>query len=170
MKDAPPSARGLWLWIPGFLVLIVAGEVVDIHPTPLMQGVSFTLFGLAVLFAGLPFVHLRRHGAVHPGDSYMATTVVARHGLYAIVRHPQYLGYDFLVWGLVAATPHWATILPAAALTVAFSLQARAEERHLLRRFGEAYRAYMQTVPRFGVLTGLLRYGQRRWRGRGHAG
>ena len=160
----PPGACAFWIWAPAFLALIVGTQVVDVSPTPLMRGLSFTLFGLAVVLGGLPFVQLRRHGAAPSGASYMATTAVAQRGLYAVVRHPQYLGYDFLVWGFAASRPHWATIIPAVVFTAAIARQARVEERYLIERFGEAYRAYRRTVPRFGLLTGLVRYVRRRRR------
>jgi len=131
-----------------------------------MRDLSLTLLGLAVIFGGLPFLQLRRYGAAPSGASYMATTAVARRGLYAIVRHPQYLGYDFLVWGFAASRPHWGTILPAIVFTAAFAVQTRVEEQYLRGRFGDEYRAYMQTVPRFGLLTGLVRYVRRRHDGR----
>lgn len=156
--DRPPGARSFWLWAPGFVLLVVATQLVKTTPAPLMRGVSFTLLGLAVLFAGLPIIQLRRYGAASAGAGFTATTAVAQRGLYAIVRHPQYLGYDFLVWGIATSAPHWGTILPAIAFTAALSVQARAEEGYLLEKFGDAYRAYMRTVPRFGLLTGLVRY------------
>jgi protein-S-isoprenylcysteine O-methyltransferase Ste14 len=162
--DQPPAA-GCWIATATFLVLVVATRVVDSEPSPVMRGLAVTLLGLGAVFAGLPFLHLRRHGAVPPGQNYMATTAVARHGLYAFVRHPQYLGYDFLAWGLVASAPHWGTILPAVVLTAALSRQARAEERYLFEKFGDEYRAYRRTVPRFGLFTGLVRWIRRRRRG-----
>lgn len=162
----PPSARGFWLWAPAFVALIVGTQIVDTSPAPLMRGLSLTLLGMAVVFGGMPFVQLRRYGAAPSGERYMATTAVARRGLYAVVRHPQYLGYDFLVWGFATSRPHWGTILPAIVFTAAFAAQARVEERYLLEKFGDAYRAYMRTVPRFGLLTGLVRYVRQRWRDR----
>lgn len=153
--------RWSWLAAAAFLVLIVATQVVPTRPTPLMRGLSFFLLGLAVVFVGLPFGQLRKHGAAAAGASFMETTAIAQRGLYALVRHPQYLGYDFLAWGFATSAPHWGTILPAIVVAVGCSLQARAEERHLLEQFGDAYGDYMRTVPRFGVLTGLVRYGRR---------
>jgi protein-S-isoprenylcysteine O-methyltransferase Ste14 len=156
--DAPPRARSFWLWAPAFVALIVATLVVDTRPAPLMRGLSLTLLGLAVLFGGLPVIQLRKYGAAPRGGSYMATTAVAQRGLYAVVRHPQYLGCDFLVWALATSAPHWGTILPAIAFTAGMFIQARAEERYLLEKFGDAYASYRRMVPRFGLLTGLVRY------------
>jgi protein-S-isoprenylcysteine O-methyltransferase Ste14 len=160
-EGGTPPAAGCWIATATLVVLVVATQIVDTTPAPLMRGLALTLLGLAVVFAGLPFIQLRRYGAVPPGQSYMETTTVARRGLYAIVRHPQYLGCDFLAWGLAASAPHWGTILPAIVVTVAFSRQARAEERYLIEKCGDDYRAYRRTVPRFGLLTGLLRWVRR---------
>jgi protein-S-isoprenylcysteine O-methyltransferase Ste14 len=154
-------ALGFWLGAASFALLLAAILVVGNRPAPLMRGLSFGLLALAVVFGGLPFLQLRRYGAAAAGGSYMATTTVARNGLYAIVRHPQLLGFDFLAWGLATSAPHWGTILPAIVFTAALSIQARAEEGHLLAKFGDAYRSYMRAVPRFGVLTGLVRYVRR---------
>lgn len=165
-EGGTPPAAGCWIATATFVVLVVATQLVDTRPSPVMRGLSLALLALAVVFAGLPFLQLRRYGAVPPGGSYMATTAVARRGLYAIVRHPQYLGYDFLAWGLAASAPHWGTILPAVVLTAALARQARAEERYLFERFGDAYRAYRRAVPRFGLLTGLVRWVRRRRAGR----
>jgi protein-S-isoprenylcysteine O-methyltransferase Ste14 len=53
---------------------------------------------------------------------------------------------------------YWGTILPAIAFTIGVAIQARDEEAYLLDRFGDPYRTYMRTVPRFGLFTGLVRY------------
>lgn len=163
--DRAPTTGGFWLALAAFGVLIAATQFVPARPAPLMRDLALALLVLAVVFAGLPFFQLRRHGATPPGEYFVHTTTVARRGLYAIVRHPQYLGYDFLAWGLATLALYWGTILPAIAFTAGLAMQARAEEEHLLRRFGDEYRAYRRLVPRFGLLTGLVRYlGRRRTR------
>ena len=58
-------------------------------------------------------------------------------------------------------------MLAAILVTVGFSRQARAEERFLLQRFPDAYRDYMRLVPRFGLLTGVIRWALRTRRGGG---
>jgi len=153
---------GFWLAVASFVALIVAMPFVPAQPAPLMRGIALVLLCLAAVFVGLPVVQLRRHGAAPDGARFTETTAVAQHGLYAIVRHPQYLGFDLLAWGLATLALYWGTILPAIALTIGISMHTRAEEDRLLACFGDAYRAYMRTVPRFGVITGLVRYLRRR--------
>lgn len=162
VTERAPATGGLWLAAASFVALVAAALLVPTPPAPLMRGVSCVLLAMAVAFAGLPVMHLRRFGAVPTGARFVHTTAVARRGLYAIVRHPQYLGFDFLAWGLATFSLYWGTILPAIAFTVGLAMQARAEEAYLLDRFGDAYRAYRRTVPRFGLLTGLVRYLRRR--------
>lgn len=161
-----PRTGGSWLATAAFVALVGAVILVDSRPTPVMRGLAIIFLGAGVLFTALPFHQLRRYGAAPMGGGYMQTTAVAQRGLYALVRHPQYLGHAFLAWGLAASTPHWFTILPALAVSVGCRAQAHGEERVLLERFGDVYRAYMRTVPRFGLLTGLVRYARRARRAR----
>lgn len=152
---APPGGRtrgGRWLAVLSFVVLLAATPLVPARPAPLMRGVALVLLVLGLLFAGLPLIQRRRSGAPPDGAAF------AERGLYAIVRHPQSLGFDLLAWGLATFSLYWGTILPAIAFTIGVAIQARDEEAYLLDRFGDRYRTYMRTVPRFGLFTGLVRY------------
>lgn len=70
-------------------------------------------------------------------------------GLYARVRHPQYLGLILLTFGLVLWWPTLLTVPMFAVLTVMYVRLARREERDLAERFGASYGAYASSVPRF---------------------
>lgn len=109
-----------------------------------------------------PFAQLARHGGAPRGASYMETTRVAGRGLYAVVRHPQYLGYMLLAAGLALRVQSWPMAgagLAAVALFVAHTL---AEERDCAKRFGADWQRYSAAVPRFNVTLGLLRARRRR--------
>ena len=70
-------------------------------------------------------------------------------GVYGIVRHPQYTGIFLVIFGQLV---HWPTILTlvlAPVIVLAYVRLARREEARLIKQFGEAYRKYMQRVPRF---------------------
>jgi protein-S-isoprenylcysteine O-methyltransferase Ste14 len=164
-RDVPAPAAGaratggFWLAVVSFVVLIAATLFVPARPAPLMRGVALGLVAAGVVFAGLPVIQRRRRAVPAGGGDGAA---LASDGLYAVVRHPQYLGFDLLAWGLATLALYWGTILPAIAFTAGLAVQARAEEDFLLERFGEAYRTYRHTVPRFGPLTGFVRYLRRR--------
>jgi len=88
----------------------------------------------------------------------MDTKAVADRGLYALVRHPQYLGYILLFSGFSLLSGHWATYLIAAAGIAVLYAQTVAEEHVCQTRLGPAYRDYMARVPRFNLILGLWRY------------
>jgi protein-S-isoprenylcysteine O-methyltransferase Ste14 len=112
---------------------------------------------MAILFLFLSMPVLRRKGEVPPGKRYTETTTVAHDGLYGLIRHPQYFGWALMYVAVFLFNPRW----PVAALGLVgivcvyiFTVQ---EERKLLERFGEPYAHYMQAVPRFNILLGILR-------------
>ncbi|RJL07361.1 isoprenylcysteine carboxylmethyltransferase family protein [Paracoccus aestuarii] len=72
---------------------------------------------------------------------------LATTGVYARIRHPQYVGFVLVMFGFLL---QWPTLLTAAMfpiLTVMYWRLARREERDTLDRHGEAYARYMQDVP-----------------------
>ncbi len=70
-------------------------------------------------------------------------------GLYAVIRHPQYLGIFVALFGQLI---HWPTI-PTVALfpfiVLAYVLLARKEEAEMVAQFGDLYRRYQAQVPMF---------------------
>src|SRR3546814_17827180 len=70
-------------------------------------------------------------------------------GIYARIRHPQYVGFVLVMFGFLL---HWPTLLTLAmfpVLTFMYVRLARKEEREAIAEFGDAYRAYMARVPAF---------------------
>jgi protein-S-isoprenylcysteine O-methyltransferase Ste14 len=74
---------------------------------------------------------------------------VAHEGIYARIRHPQYVGFFLIMTGFLL---QWPTLLTLAMYPILVWVYARlsiGEERDSLKRFGEAYARYMIEVPRF---------------------
>ena len=83
-------------------------------------------------------------------------------GLYAVVRHPGYLGSLLASWGAAIAFGS-AMALPLAVLMTAFQwARVRREEALLASQFGDAWRAYAE---RTGALLPRARSGERPARG-----
>jgi protein-S-isoprenylcysteine O-methyltransferase Ste14 len=74
---------------------------------------------------------------------------LAREGIYARIRHPQYVGFFLIMTGFLLQWPTLLTLAMYPILIYAYARLAIAEERDSLRRFGEAYARYMAQVPRF---------------------
>ena len=114
-----------------------------------------SLLLVASLFIFWPFYLLAKHGG--KGKSYIQTRIVVDRGLYAITRHPQYLGYIFLACGFALLSQHWVAILLAVIGATFLYLQAVREERYCLVQLGEPYEQYLRRVPRFNVVLGIVR-------------
>lgn len=82
------------------------------------------------------------------GDSEGITgTVLVTSGVYNIVRHPLYLAGIILFSFNPYISRTWLTVSLLA--DAYFVMGAFIEERRLIARFGDEYRAYMKRVPRF---------------------
>jgi len=71
-------------------------------------------------------------------------------GLYRFVRHPQYMGLFLALFG--EGIVHWPTIFSVSLfplIVFAYYLLARKEERQMVEKFGDVYRAYQLRVPMF---------------------
>lgn len=78
---------------------------------------------------------------------YCAGDALVTHGVYSIVRHPQYSGLFLVIFGQLV---HWPTIpglLLSPFIVLVYIRLAHREERRMLERHGEAYREYQQDVP-----------------------
>ena len=112
-------------------------------------------FSIVIIFlAGGEF---RKKGAAPEGESIVHTTVIVDSGVYAVVRHPQYLGFMLFVLSLVLMSQHWLSLITGLVGCALFSIDVQREEQNSIKKFGDDYKHYMQRVPRFNVLLGILR-------------
>ena len=118
--------------------------------------------GLILVFlAGYEF---REKGGVPKGKHVVHTTALVDSGIYAIIRHPQYLGFILFVLALVLMSQHWLSIISGVTGSVLFYLDVRKEEQSDFEKFGDDYKRYMQKVPRMNFLVGVIRLLRRRRR------
>jgi protein-S-isoprenylcysteine O-methyltransferase Ste14 len=74
---------------------------------------------------------------------------LAQDGLYARVRHPQYVGFILIMLGFLFQWPTLITLIMFPILVTMYVLLARREEREALAEFGDQYRRYMARTPAF---------------------
>lgn len=70
-------------------------------------------------------------------------------GVYAISRHPQYLGFFLAYAGIGIACASWIFLLCGLVWIVSWQFAIDEEERILLERYGDAYRQYMDRTPKW---------------------
>ena len=77
-------------------------------------------------------------------EHQLATT-----GLYAHLRHPQYVGFSLIMFGFLLQWPTLLTLVMFPILIVMYVRLARREEHEALAEFGEAYARYAVNTPAF---------------------
>jgi len=102
---------------------------------------------LSMIFIGGGFWLLARawqvlYAAQRQGQ--LATT-----GVYARVRHPQYVAFVLIMFGFLVQWPTLLTVGMFPVLVFMYVRLARYEEQQGMRDFGKAYSEYMASVPAF---------------------
>jgi protein-S-isoprenylcysteine O-methyltransferase Ste14 len=115
------------------------------------------VFGMVLVMA--PIIIFPRRGGIPKGKAFVQTTRLVDTGIYALVRHPQYLGG---ILSIFVATPllyqHWLFVALGIPGAILVYLGARQEDKRLIAKFGDEYINYMQKVPRMDILTGVTRW------------
>ena len=156
--DYRPEPPKLFAWLASVVTisLIVASQFLPRGGNSYLRGVGVFILLLAGVFIFWPFYLLAKHGE-QAGSSYMQANGIVARGLYAVVRHPQYLGYILLGYGFALLSQHWVAVLLTALGSTLFHLQAVREERFCLAQFGGLYEQYLWRVPRFNIILGGIR-------------
>jgi protein-S-isoprenylcysteine O-methyltransferase Ste14 len=74
---------------------------------------------------------------------------LATGGVYARVRHPQYVGFILVMFGFLLQWPTLLTLGMFPVLVFMYVRLAKSEEREAMAEFGEAYARYKEDVPGF---------------------
>ncbi len=123
----------------GHLLEMLFGWRINPHFGPFhMLSFVFIGTGFAVIASAWKVLYAaQRAGA-------LATT-----GAYAVVRHPQYVGFVLVMFGFLLQWPTLLTLAMFPVLVLMYVRLARSEERDALAAFGTEYRRYMAEVPAF---------------------
>jgi protein-S-isoprenylcysteine O-methyltransferase Ste14 len=84
-------------------------------------------------------------------EPWKPTLALVTTGVFRYLRNPMCVGMTFMVIGLaIALASDWMLVaLIPAAMIVHYGVILR-EERYLERKFGEPYRLFQASVPRYG--------------------
>ncbi len=122
------------LWYP---LAVLTGETLF---TSIFLGVILPVSNIIILIGMLLIVFGWRK--IYSAKGKLVTT-----GIYAHVRHPQYLGFLLLTLGMNILWVAISTLLLWPILAILYYRLAKKEDKELEEQFGEEYRKYERTVP-----------------------
>lgn len=134
-----------------FLLYNTAGNV-------FVRNLGWVILWISAFFGWVPILTLRKWGKVPEGQVYMRTTTLVDRGVYAIVRHPQYLAGMLLGIALALITQHWIVAILGGIVALISYLDTYEEETACIKKFGETYERYRERVPRVNFLLGIARW------------
>jgi len=136
-----------------------------IHVIEALDWVGWFVWALGMAMIVLSITALRRRGHVRPGSSFVETQSLVTDGIFAIIRHPLYLGWTLMYGVPLLFNPRPELAILALAGLVAVQVFSRQEEKNLIAQYGDEYLVYSASVPRMDLLTGILRALRRRQEG-----
>lgn len=74
---------------------------------------------------------------------------LATDGVYANLRHPQYVAFVLIMFGFLLQWPTLVTLLMFPVLVLVYARLAKSEEQDMVAAFGEEYEAYRRRTPAF---------------------
>jgi protein-S-isoprenylcysteine O-methyltransferase Ste14 len=144
------AAIGFFIWF-GFLLWILIPLRLPEPLISLARPVGFIIF-LAGLFLALwARWALGTMYGVSTGSSAPLREKhrIVQRGPYAFSRHPMYLGYWLVMFGVLLTYRTWTPLLLLIMTVSSFHRRARREEISLGEMFGEEWQAYVKHVPMF---------------------
>ena len=148
-----------------FLPIVLVFLFFNYHGLDLLMYAGWILLAFSIVIILLAGYEFQKKGGVPEGKHLIHTTVLVDSGIYAVVRHPQYLGFVLLVPALVLMSQHWLSVISGVIGSVLFYMDAtKGEELENTRKFGDDYRRYMEEVPRINLVVGIIKLLRRRKR------
>jgi protein-S-isoprenylcysteine O-methyltransferase Ste14 len=141
------------------LAAVVLGLVLDRVMPAFLLSVLFpfgarVVVGLALLAGGATLALAGERSFVRAGTAvkpWKPSTALITDGVFRWLRNPMYVGLILMLAGIsIGLASDWTLVM-----TVAFALiihvgVVKREERYLAAKFGDAYRNYLERVPRYG--------------------
>ena len=155
--------RNIVGYILGFLVFVAGIPalmwLVSGRLFPWAPALPWALLAAVLMVTGLvlsiwSIVHMKKVGEGNPFDAYNhelapRTKHLMTDGPYKFTRNPMLVGIYIYDLGVLLWLQNWWPLAVLAIEVIMLSLQVRSEEKRLEIDFGDEYRAYKQSVPRY---------------------
>ncbi len=146
-------AAGLLL-ILGWLWLWFMSNPAGLWPLRYLGWLILALGG-ALIFMAIGV--LRSKGRPKSGNDWAHSTALVDRGIYAVVRHPLYLGWSLMYVAVALLSQHWLVALVSIPGIACVYLISKREDHRLLEKYGDAYARYLRTVPAMNLPLGIFR-------------
>ena len=114
--------------------------------------------GWIILAFGIVFLlwssKLRRKRHV---EKDITKEALVENGIYAFVRHPEFLGHILIIFALIIISQHRISLIIGTILVALLYLAIIEEEKENIEKFGNVYRDYMKRVPRINLIAGIIK-------------
>ena len=140
-----------------FLPIVMVFAFYNYYSIDLLAYVGWILLMFSVVIIFMAGGEFRRKGGASKGESIVHTKVIVDSGVYAVGRHPQYLGFILFVLALILMSQHWLSVLSGVVGSALFYRDVLREEQMSIRKFGDDYKRYMEKVPRMNIIVGIIR-------------
>lgn len=123
-----------------------------------LQWAGWICLWTAAIFGTLPIIIFRKKGGVPKGESYVKTTILVDSGIYAIVRHPQGgTAWLLINLGVLLIAWHWTSAIIGLSSMVLVYADTFKADQNCIEKFGDAYKVYIDKVPRVNFVAGIIR-------------
>ena len=148
---APPPLLALAVVILGlFLDWLLPAYVLKV----LLSLFGRVLIGVTLIGAGLALIipaNVAFRSAGTRPEPWKPSIKLVTAGIFAWLRNPMYVGGTILLVGLaILLASDWMLVMTVVFAVVLHFGVVRREEHYLDAKFGDAYRHYRETVPRYG--------------------
>jgi len=147
----PSSLAGL-LTLAQFILLFFISKTY----IPALRYVGFAIWALSAYFGWAPMFIFKKKGGVTKGQSYLHTTKLVDTGVYAIVRHPQYVALPLLNIAFIVGQ-HWIIVILGIVAIPLMLIDLQKADKNCIEKFGDKYIDYMKRVPRVNFVLGIIR-------------
>lgn len=123
--------------------------------TLLLSTASRVVIGAVLIGAGFALIipaNLAFRSAGTHAEPWKPSVVLVTDGIFERLRNPMYVGGSLFLAGLsILLASDWMLVMTIVFVVVLHFGVVRREERYLEAAFGDAYRRYMDAVPRYGL-------------------
>ena len=89
--------------------------------------------------------------------AHRVSETLIQSGIYAYVRHPEFLGHMLMIISLTFMAQHPISAAIGLVLLLLLCIEIVEEDKRNIEKFGDAYKDYMKKVPRINLLAGIIK-------------